>query len=334
MKVTIRDIAKAAGVSPATVSNAFSGNNRVSEATRLRVLELARKMGYQDPSRPMLKKSIHFVIFRKHGRVIIDSPFFSELITGIESACRKNKYELTISYVHGNDMQMISTLLKETTRPILLLATEMSEDELRPFLKAKAPMVVLDSQFLSISFHTVHIDNIKAGFLAGEHFFARGHRDIGMITSSYPFNNVRDRQVGLEIALRQHGLSLDPKNIFSVDPTVEGAFSDMKELLKARSEPMPSGIFAFNDLVGAGVIRAMKSHDIRVPEEVSVIGMDNLPTASMISPALTSVHVPKYSMGYQAVEQLIHLSDSSEQLVLKTAVDVRLIERDSVVDRS
>ena len=334
MKVTIREIAKAAGVSPATVSNAFSGNNRISEETRLRVLEIARQMGYREVMQTPLNRSIHFAIFRRHGRVVIDSPFFSELISGIESACRKNRYELSISYVYPGDSELIDSLLRETKRPLLLLATEMTTEDVRPFLRVKAPLVLLDSRFMDIGFSMVHIDNTKAGYIAGRHFIESGHRTFGMVTSSIPFNNVRDRQLGFEMALRESGFTLPDENIFYVDPTVEGAYEDIIHMLDNRESIMPTALFAFNDLVAAGAIRAMKHHGIRVPEEVSVIGMDNLPTASMLNPALTSVNVPKYDMGRIAVEQLISITDDRTQPMVKTAVDVQLVERDSVYKRS
>lgn len=330
MKITVRDIARAAGVSPATVSNAFSGNNRISEETRLRVLEIARHMGYKDMSRPQLKKSIHFVIFRRHGRVVIDSPFFSELITGIESACRRHKYELSISYAYQGDRNLMQEIIADNTRPMLLLATEMAPDDIRPFLQVKTPLVVLDSRFMGTGFSSVHIDNVKAGYIAAENFVRRGHRTFGFITSSIPFNNVRDRQLGFEMALREYGFSLDSENIFAVDPTVEGAYGDMNALLDSRREKMPTAIFAFNDLVAAGAMRAIKQHGLRMPEDVSMIGMDNLPTASMLNPALTSVHVPKFDMGGVAVEQLIRIADDRDQPIVNTAVDVMLVERDSV----
>lgn len=330
MKVTVRDIAKAAGVSPATVSNAFSGNNRISEETRLRVLEIARQMGYKDMTRPQLKKSIHFVIFRRHGRVVIDSPFFSELITGIESACRRNNYELSISYAYQGDRRLMQEIISDNSRPMLLLATEMAADDIRPFLQLNTPLVVLDSRFMGIGFSSVHIDNVKAGYIAAECFIAKGHSTFGMITSSIPFNNVRDRQLGFEMALREHGFSLESENIFAVDPTVEGAYGDMGALLDERRDKMPTAVFAFNDLVAAGAMRAMKRHGLRIPEEVSMIGMDNLPTAGMLNPALTSVHVPKYDMGGVAVEQLIRIANDRAQPIVNTAVDVTLMERDSV----
>ena len=332
MKVTVRDIAKAAGVSPATVSNAFSGNNRISEETRLKVLEIARQMGYKDMTRPQLKKSIRFVIFRRHGRVVIDSPFFSELITGIESACRRNHYELSISYAYQGDRQLMQDIISDISRPMLLLATEMSQEDIRPFLQLKTPLVVLDSRFMGIGFSSVHIDNVKAGYIAAEHFISRGHRTFGMITSAIPFNNVRDRQMGFEMALKEHGLGICDENVFHVDPTVEGAYDDMNAILDERRSDMPSAIFAFNDLVAAGAIRAMKQRGLRIPEDISVIGMDNLPTASMINPALTSVHVPKYDMGGVAVEQLIRICDDRDQPIVNTAVDVMLVERDSVAE--
>ena len=333
MKVTVRDIAKAAGVSPATVSNAFSGNNRIGEETRLRVLEIARQMGYRELNQTQLNRGIHFVIFRRHGRVVIDSPFFSELISGIESACRRLRYELTISYAYPEDKMLIDQLLRETTRPLLLLATEMNTADIRPFLKVKAPLVVLDSRFMDISFSTVHIDNVKAGYIAGMHFIDMGHTEFGMITSAIPFNNVRDRRMGFELALRERGYVLSEDNVFALDPTVEGAYGDMFRILDERREKLPTAIFAFNDLVAAGAIRAMKQHGVRIPEDVSVIGMDNLPTVSMLNPALTSVNVPKYEMGRVAVEQLIRMADGGDRTLVKTAVDVQLVERGSVANR-
>ena len=330
MKVRVRDIAAAAGVSPATVSNVFNGNNRVSESTRLKVLELARKMGYQDPSIPTLKKSIQFVIFRKHGRVIIDSPFFSELISGIESACRKNQYELTITYLNIDEREAVENLIRDAARPILLLATEISEEDLRPFLSLKVPLVLLDSNFLNLSFHSVHIDNVKAGYLAGMHFIQRQHRHLGMITSSHPFNNVRDRRAGFEIALQQNGLQLREEDIFPVDPTVEGAYEDMRRMLTEHRGELPTGIFAFNDLVAAGAVRALHSENIAVPDQISIIGMDNMPAAVMINPPLTTVDVPKYTMGMQAVEHLIQLSSKPDRPIMKLVADVHLVERESV----
>lgn len=331
MKVRIRDIAVAAGVSPATVSNVMNGNNRVSENTKMKVLEMARKMGYRDQAINDVKKSIQFIIVRKHGRVIIDSPFFSELISGIESACRKNQYELTISYLQINDDVAINTLIRDSSRPILLLATELSDEDIRPFLSVQVPIVVLDSNFLNTSFQSVHIDNIKAGYLAGQCFCRNGHERIGMITSSRPFNNVRDRCAGLEIALKEYGLCLKMEDVFPVDPTVEGAYEGMRQLLYSRKDDLPSGLFAFNDLVAAGAIRALEAEGITVPQQVSIIGMDNIPTSVIINPPLTTIDVPKYAMGYQAVERLIQINNREALSITKIVSDVTLVERESVV---
>lgn len=330
MKVRIRDIALAAGVSPATVSNVMNGNNRVSESTKARVLDMARKMGYQDPAIGNERKSIQFIIVRKHGRVIIDSPFFSELISGIESACRKNQYELTISYLHTNDDAAIKALIHDSIRPILLLSTELSDEDVRPFLSVKVPLVVLDSNFLNTSFQSVHIDNIKAGYLAGQCFLRNGHTHVGMITSSRPFNNVRDRRAGFEIALKEHGLCLKEEDVFPVDPTVEGAYEGMRQMLSLRRDNLPTALFAFNDLVAAGAIRALEATEIAVPDQVSVIGMDNIPTSVIINPPLTTIDVPKYAMGYQAVERLIQLNKHEFTSIAKVVSDVALVERESV----
>lgn len=332
MKVTIKDIANAANVSLATVSNAISGNNRIGEETRLRILELANRMGYRNPNLQALKKGVRLIMFRKYGRVVTDTPFFSELLAGIECACRKNGYELSISWITEKDQSVVDWLSREQNFLVLLLATEMNADELKPFLKIKVPMVILDNNFYSNGIPSVYIDNVRAGYIACKYLIERGHRDIGFIASTYSFNNMRQRLMGLKVALEDAGLSIRPENIFRVDPTLDGAYHDMKTLLEAHNKPLPTAIFAFNDIAAMGSLRAMNNCGISVPKDVSLIGMDNFPTTKIITPSLTTVNVHKYAMGYQAVEKLIHLNDDTYNHQMHTVIGVHLVERESVRD--
>jgi len=332
VKVTIRDIAKAANVSPATVSNSFSGNNRVSKETRLRVLEIARQMGYQEPCQVPLNKRILLAVFHKNSHSYFNESHFSEIRSGVEAACRKNLYNLNVIHLLPGDTAALDSLLQEQRNPVLLLASEMSPDDMRPFLQLRAPLLVLDSHFMTIHFSTFHIDNLKAGYIAGDYLITRGHRRIGMITSALPNSNVFERQQGLSIALGERGLHLAPEYIFPLSPSREGARKDMLLRLDMWKGPLPTALFAYNDLTAAGAMDALQEKGIRVPEDISIMGMDNMPLAEECTPALTSVHVSKYSMGYQAVEQLLLQITHSSGPILKTAVDVSIAERQSVAD--
>ncbi len=333
MKVRMADIAQAADVSVATVSNVLNGANRVGEATRLKVLEIARKMGYQNPEYEGMKKSILLAIPIKHGRIVFDaSPFFSEVITGIESACRKNLYELTISHVDPSDTRLVNAMIGDAKRPMLLLATELEKDDIRPFLKRQGPMVVLDSYYFEYNFHCVSINNMKAGFIAAEHLIDCGHSEFGFVASSVFHNNMWERKVGFELALANHGFKLDEKNIFSVNPESERALVEFNELMDKRTEPMPTGLFAYNDIVGLAAHNALKRHGYKIPRDVSMVSMDDIPTITLVNPPLTSIHVPKYSYGYLAAEKLISLIGNQNMRSTHVQIEPYLVPRESVRD--
>ena len=250
MKVTIRDIArKRAFLRQPTVSNVFNGKNKISQKTRDLVLSIARERGYAVPTGISPEnRSLRFIIFKRHGKVIMDTPFFSELIGSIETTCRSHQYELLITYMDGNDPNMpnqVAEILKNGNRGILLLATEMTDDQMRLFQNCKVPLLVLDSLFLWDAHNAVIINNREAGFLAAEHFIDCGHRRFGLITSSFAFKNMEDRRDGYIAGLARHGYKLDERDILYVEPTMEGAAHDMLALLdeRYRAEPLAHGGF-------------------------------------------------------------------------------------------
>jgi len=332
MKIRLQDIAREAKVSTATVSNVLNGTNRVGEETKMRILEIARKMGYKDPEYMGLKKSILLVIYRKYGEIFEVSPFFSELITGIESACRKHQYELTVSYVNKDDDRTIHAIIQDRSRPFLLLATEMKQNDIRPFLQHQAPMMILDNNFLGLNAHTVCIDNIAAGYRAGIYLIENGHREMGFIASEIAFNNEQERQMGFELALRENGLALKPENIFPVGHSPEKAMHAFSARIEQRREPMPTALFAYNDCAALAVHRALKANGYKIPEQVSVIGMDDIAATTLVNPPMTTLHVKKYAYGYLAAERLIELVDVGQNCKIHTLVEPYLVIRESVAN--
>ena len=337
MKYTLRDIAKRANVSPATVSNALNGRAGVSKAVQEHILSIAQEMGYQ-LSRESTKASRHvrLIIFRSHGMVVMDTQFFSELIESIQLECHRMELELLISHVSARKdadyVNQINAFRSEECAGIILLGTEMNEEELKQFTDFRSPMVVLDNLFRLESVHSVVMNNWQAGYLAAEALYAAGHRDIQHITSSIGFNNMKDRQRGLAEGLNKYGLSLENEKIWPVRPTMNGAYEDMKALLQAGKR-LPEAFFAGNDIMAIGCMRAIQEAGCQVPEDVSIIGMDDTSICLACTPQLSTVHVFRQELGQTVVHTLFALPEKQSACFIKTEVGVELVMRDSVKTR-
>ncbi len=334
MKYTLRDIAKRANVSPATVSNALNGRPGVSKSVQETIIALAHEMGYQ-PSRESNRASRHvrLIIFRSHGMVVMDTPFFSELIESIQLECHRMDLELFISHISSkldsDYLDQINAFRSEECAGIILLGTEMNETELKLYRNFRSPMVVLDNLFRMENIHSVVMNNWQAGFLAAEALFDAGHRDIQHITSSISFNNMTDRQLGLTAGLARHGLQLEDSMIWPVQPTMNGAYEDMKALLRA-GKPLPDAFFAANDIMAIGCMRAIREAGYQVPDDVSIIGMDDTAICLACTPQLSTVHVFRQELGRTVVRTLLTLPQQPMPCCIKTQVGVELVMRDSV----
>ena len=148
-KITIRMVAEAAGVSPATAYNVLSGKRQLSTPAGRKVLECAEALGFSKGTNKKFKNVIHFVLYKKHGKIVMDTPFFTTLMQGIEKTCRANKFALSMSYidcVNNKDSEvLIRKIVEDSETPLLLLATEMQVEDLKVFTRRKGPMVVLDN---------------------------------------------------------------------------------------------------------------------------------------------------------------------------------------------
>ena len=333
-RIRIKDIAERAGVSVSTVSNVLSGKRQKNSETGKRVLEIAGEMGYFTKNPHGTSPTVRFVVFKRSGLIVMDTPFFSELFSGIEHACSSHGYTLTFSFIdstHDPDyMDRLNGILNDPSTPILLLATEMSKEDLAPFRNFKGPLVILDSLFMTENINTISIDNYTAGWQGGEILLDHGHTHVGLITSSTVFNNILHRSRGFKAALKARGLTLRDEDIIAVEPTMDGSYRDMRNWLSQRKEPLPTGFFAVNDIIAVGAMRAMAVQGIRIPEEVSIVGMDNMPFSRITFPALTTLDVPKRHISELAVERLIKMAEHPDDLCLKTVVSTTTILRDSI----
>lgn len=333
MSISAKELAQKLNVSTATVSMVLNHKTGISAATREKILSGAKTYGF-DLSKYYAyteePRSICFLNYKKSGKVVTDTPFFSELTEGISSACKANNISLNIAYVYGTEpiKPQLKALTDKDYSGILLLATEMEEADFAPFLSLSCPVVVLDCYYDTLSLDTVLINNLQGAYLATMHLVEQGFERIGYLRSSLRIANFEERADGYYKALRTAGRKKD-SSVLELSPSMEGAYLDMKALLSSNV-PLAEAYFADNDLIASGAMRAMQEAGLRIPEDVSIIGFDDMPICSFLSPQLSTMRVQKHDLGVLAIEQLLDKLSNPSRPTVKQELSATLVARTSV----
>lgn len=334
MAISSKELAQKLNLSPSAVSMALNNKPGVSEHTRQLVLAAAKQYGCTIPKQPdsTYTGTILFLIYKKHGEVVTDSPFFAELTEGITSGCRRGCYELKISYFYENQdhATQLNALRETKCSGIILLGTEMEQSAFQQFSALAIPMVVLDTYFEELTCDCVLINNVQGAFLATDSLIRHHIQTVGYLHSSYPIGNFSERADGYYKALRAHNISTDRPYVHRLTPSVEGAYSDMKKLL-SEGLKTAKGYFADNDLIAAGAMRAFLEAGYRIPEDISIIGFDDMPICEYITPSLSTMAVPKHFLGELAVERLISGLQNPIPTAIKTEISPSLVLRNSMI---
>ena len=336
MSVTAKELAAQLGLSEAAVSIALNGKPGVSTATRRRVLEAARNAGFdfsrKAGSQGLRRGTICFAVYKKSGAVVDDTPFFSAVSDGVSLGCRRENFDLVVRYLYEDEelSEQLYTIKNSGFSGMILLATEMDEHSLAPFSDIRIPIVLLDAYFETLDYDCVLINNVQGAYLAASHLISRCRTQPGYLRSAYPIGNFEQRADGFYHAIRAHGLSTSQSLVHRLTPSQEGAYADMKALLEAGEKPAKA-YFADNDHIAIGAIKAFREAGYRIPEDISVIGFDDIPLSEYISPPLSTVDVPKLYLGETAARRLAQMIDSKNSLPLKIEIAVRLKKRASVL---
>jgi DNA-binding LacI/PurR family transcriptional regulator len=326
-KLKVKDLAEKLGLSSATVSLVLNGRPGISQETRQRVFDLVRELGHENliPTRSSARTgSLRLVLYKKSGRIVTDTPFFSQLFDGITARCQKTGYALSIHLFNGD---AATTSALSDCDGLILLATELEKADLRPFESLRIPFVVLDSYFENYRHDCVVINNMQGAYDATRHLVKKGHRRIGYLKSSVPINNFHERFDGYRKALAVSGLDFDESLVHPLDPTTEGAGPSFAV---PPADHLPTAFVADNDIIAIGALQALAAVGIRVPEDVSIVGFDNMPMCTIVQPALTTVQVPKQQLGSYAVDRLVQRIEEPTDDFVKIEVGTQLIERASV----
>ncbi len=329
MSITAKELAEKLNLSAAAVSMALNNKPGVSPETRKKVKVAAEKYGY-DFYKIKTKKAktgfINFIVYKKSGAVVDDTPFFAKVTEGIQSACTEQGYHLRTQYLFESDFSQrdIENIQYSDCAGIILLGTEMVTDDLAPFLALPIPVVVLDSYFDTFPCDVVLINNEQGAYIATRHLLQTCKAQPGYLKSSYPINNFLEREAGYKKSIRAHGMSFSRSIFHELSPSIEGAYSDMKEILK-WNEPLARCYFADNDLIAAGAIKAFKEAGKRIPEDIAIVGFDNIPISQILD--LTTINVPKEYMGKLAAKRLFDRIQDPSIPTIKLAVETLLVDR-------
>lgn len=329
VKVNIKKISELSGFSPATVSNALNNKRGVNRDTAERIIRIAHQYGYITANKI---RSIKLVTYRDSGEVFSDSPFFAALLEGVENESRKSGYETAIFNLYRRQpdyKERVAELLNDTTSAILLIGTELSEQDAIPFQQAEVPLVLLDCWFDHLSFNAVLMNNQDSVCQAVNHLIDLGHQRIGYLQGKVRIRNFECRERGYRQAMAEHGLSVEDRYIFTVPPSISGAYEAMNQMLQAKPE-LPTAFFADNDMIALGAMQALQKNGYRVPDEISILGFDDITFCEVFNPPLSTIRVYKQELGQLAVQKLIELIHSKTKLRVRTQICNELIKRGSI----
>jgi len=336
MAITAKELAKKLGLSEAAISLALNNKPGISTQTKKKIIDAAQEYGYDfsrlHPAETIsnMQGTIYLIIYRKNGAVVADTPFFSQLSEGIDTECKRHNYFLNILYLYENDdiHQHLTTLKHMGAKGVILLGTEMQNIDMIPFANCSIPLIVLDNHFEHMDLDCVLINNVKGAFTATDYLIKKTQTQPGYLHSSYSINNFEERADGFYKALRVNGMSASRSIVHQLSPSIEGAYADMSHLL-SQNEPLARCYFADNDLIALGAIHAFLDFGYKIPEDIRIIGFDDIPLCSYTSPTLTTIHVSSDYMGQMAVRRLHERIISPQNNFVKIEVSTCLVKRKS-----
>ena len=346
--MTNRDLAAQLHISPTALSMILNHKPGISEATRSRVLQQIREMGYGNRIKEVRQTppaatadslyddrgQICLIIYKRDGNILGQHPYFLLLLESITQRAEQYGYHVTLMTIDrrdSNPAEQIERWNSSRIRGILLFATEMKPEDIEPFSALRIPYVAMDHNFSNQAVNTVAIDNDMGTFQAIRHLFSMGHRKIGYLKSNVEISSFQERSAGYQRTVRNFGMELNP--ILPVPYSEEESYQAFRKFLQ-KSPTLPTAFVSDDDTIAIGVLRALLESGVRVPEDVSLVGFNDRPSCVQTTPTLTTVQVPRTSFAFEAVDMLLKLVHQRESEIAasttKLRIGTQLIIRDSV----
>jgi LacI family transcriptional regulator len=330
--ITIKDIAKQARVSVATVSYVVNKTRYVSPELSERVMRAIEELGYSPNAvaRSLRQKSTKMI-----GLIVPDSsnPFFAEIAKGVEDAGYERGYSVILCNSNASierELVYLDLLRSKRVEGIIFIATTTQVEQIRPFVKSGIPVVIFYRDIPGVDVDTFWIDNFQAGYTATRRLIQLGHREIACIQPKSAESPSGLRVEGYKRALEEHGLRWEEELMPRGDNLVSGGKAAAQALVESGRSF--SAIFSSNDTMAIGAMRALRDLGYQIPQDISMIGVDDIILASYTEPPLTTVSQPKYEAGCQAVDFLIQrIEGGYDQGSRNIQLEIELIERSSTI---
>lgn len=324
---TIKQVSELAGVSQATVSRVMNGSARVSQATREKVDEAMTTLGYTPNA---FAQSLASNRSNTVGLIVSElyGPYYGQLMGGLEQVLRENSKYLLIASSHSDETmeeEAVEFLISRRCDALVMHAERLSDASLDK-LAERVPVVCLNRQVASERVCSVHLDNILGGILATRHLVELGHRQIACITGPAWKQDAMDRLIGYRRVMQEAGYAVESRQVTESQFDEGGGRQAAEELLSRF--PEMTAIVAGDDDIAIGVIGLLTERGYRVPDDISVIGYDNVPYAPHFSPPLSTIEVPISDMAGMAARHILNTVYSKHQEV-KLAFQPQLVARKS-----
>ena len=330
MKITIREIARRAGVSTATVSRIINGLGGYNDDTKEKVLAVIEETGYRgnaaalkEYNRPKVDKLIGVLV------PDLETNFYAKIITGLEEIAREKGYSILISNTGKegkNAYEDIDVLKKRKVSGIALVGIFLDDGLYEKLEKTRIPYILMSTMSYKYQVPYIKVDSFQATYAAVNYLLAQGHTQIAMIAGTSR-NGISNREMGYRKAMEDAGLDVKESRIVYGDFSFQSGKAHMKKLIDSDEEI--TAVFAASDDMAIGVISAAYERCISVPKELSVIGYDNTKVAEMSNPPLTTIAQPLYEMGTEGMKLLIRYIETHEKQS-SVVMTFKLIERRSV----
>lgn len=325
--ITLKMVAEKAGVSVNTASRAINNKPDINEETKKRVLNIAQELGYvrNDTAVALRTKKTGTI-----GVVIADNrnPFYAEVLNGMEVAAREKNYHIILANTqrdYQKEEEAINLLLAKRVDGLLIAPVQDRDNDIKNLIETNIPFVIVGRDFENIEVDAVYNDEIKGGFLATEYLIKKGHKRIALINGFLHKSPAKGRLEGYKKALKRYGIPFDDSLVTVGDIDIKDGYERTRQMLEKNLDF--TAIFAYNDMMAFGAMQAIKEKGLRIPEDIGLVGYDDIPFSSLISPSLTTIRLKKQELGAESVKLLLSRINGSREKTKKIMLDVEFVER-------
>ncbi|MGY4676251.1 substrate-binding domain-containing protein [Pasteurella sp. P03HT] len=329
---TMKDIARIANVSTSTVSHVINNSRFVSDEIRDKVMAVVKELNYTPSA---LARSLKVKETKTIGLLVTatNNPFFTEVVSGVEQYCHQHHYNLILSNTEGDTDRLLNnlhTLIQKQVDGLLLMCSD-SRIQIGKDLNLNLPFVIMDWWPTEEKADKIFENSEYGGYLATKALIEKGHRHIAIITGNLKKSLAHNRLNGYQRALAEANLPIQPAYIIESHFDFEGGMRGMEKVLQLH--PRPTAVFACSDSIAFGAYQTIWRHGLSIPQDISIIGYDNITLAQYMSPPLSTINQPKAELGKLAVETLLQRIKNPTNSYRTFLLEPELILRESISTR-